>query len=77
MTTSLLEQRQVLRLRLQNQRVILAEQLTLAADSQNEFPRSLTMRLLTQRSSLGFLVATEIFPQLLRYILASAGFKSL
>ena len=76
MTTSFLEQRRVLRIRLQNQRVILDEQMSIAEESQNSFPRSMTMRLLTNRSSLSLLIVTEIFPQLLRYVLTKSGFRS-
>jgi hypothetical protein len=45
-------QRQELRMRLQAQRRVIAEQLSHGSGAPRDFPRSLTMRLLTQRPQL-------------------------
>jgi hypothetical protein len=50
--TSLVEQRQSLRLRLQAQRQVIARQLGPESAMNGGYPRSRTMRFLTQRSAL-------------------------
>ena len=75
MTDTFLEQRTVLRLRLQAQRHIFCHQLASVDLSHDEFPRSMTMRLLTNRTSLSLLIVTEIFPKLLSFVLDRSGFK--
>jgi len=50
--SSLLEQRQWLQQRLQEQRQIIARRLGSASDALSTYPRSFTMRLLTQRAGL-------------------------
>ena len=50
--SSLLEQRQRLRQRLQEQRRVIAQRLGSASEARSRYPRSITMRLLTQRPGL-------------------------
>ena len=49
---SLLEQRQRLQQRLQEQRQVIAQRLGSASEARSSYPRSITMRLLTQRPGL-------------------------
>ncbi|MES3006817.1 MAG: hypothetical protein V4751_03500 [Pseudomonadota bacterium] len=68
-------QRQALCLRLQAQRRELQFQQiqASAAMSDEDYPRSLTMRLLTQQPSLTVLLATEILPLVLNRFLGRPG----
>ena len=75
MTDNFVEQRTVLRLRLQAQRQVFCHQLASIDLDHNEFPRSMTMRLLTHRSSLSLVIVTEIFPKLISFVLNRSGFK--
>lgn len=64
--TALSLQRQALCLRLQAQRRAMQLQIQAAAPmADDDYPRSFTMRLLTQQPSLAVLVVTEILPLLL------------
>jgi hypothetical protein len=80
MAVSFDEQRAVLRLLLQTQRQIFADQLSEkfpeklwpVVDSETTFPRSFTMRLLTQRTNISLLIATELLPQFIRHFLGGA-----
>ncbi len=74
--TALSLQRQALCLRLQAQRraMQLQMQVQAAASLQDEdYPRSFTMRLLTQQPSLAVLVATEILPLLFNRFLGKSS----
>lgn len=72
--TGLSLQRQALCLRLQAQRRTLQMQVQAAAPmADDDYPRSLTMRLLTQQPSLAILVATEILPLLLNRFLGKSS----
>jgi hypothetical protein len=51
--SSLLEQRQRLRHRLQEQRQIIAQRMGPASELHSGYPRSFTMRLLTRRPGMG------------------------
>lgn len=73
--TALSLQRQALCLRLQAQRRALQLQLQVQAAApmaDDDYPRSLTMRLLTRQPSLAVLVATEILPLLLNRFLGKS-----
>jgi hypothetical protein len=77
MAVSFDEQRAVLRLRLQVQRQMLAEQFSAkfpenrwpVIDSEHVFPRSFTMRLLTQRNNMRLLLVTELLPRFISHFL--------
>ncbi len=64
-------QRQALCLRLQAQRreIQFQQNQVSASMSDDDYPRSLTMRLLTQQPSLTVLLATEILPLVLNRLL--------
>ncbi len=76
--TALSLQRQALCLRLQAQRRAMQMQMqmqmqTSALMADEDYPRSLTMRLLTQQPSLAVLVVTEILPLLLNRFLGKSS----
>ncbi len=72
--TALSLQRQALCLRLQAQRRALQLQVQAAAPMADEdYPRSFTMRLLTQQPSLTLLIATEVLPLLLNRFLGKSS----
>lgn len=74
--TALSLQRQALCLRLQAQRRALQLQVQVRAAApmaDEDYPRSFTMRLLTQQPSLTLLIATEILPLLLNRFLGKSS----
>ncbi|MDO8272176.1 MAG: hypothetical protein Q7U82_09695 [Gammaproteobacteria bacterium] len=72
--TALSLRRQALCLRLQAQRRALQLQVLAAAPmADDDYPRSFTMRLLTQQPSLAILLATEILPLLLNRFLGKSA----
>ncbi len=74
--TALSLQRQALCLRLQAQRRAMQVQMQMqnsALMADEDYPRSLTMRLLTQQPSLAVLVVTEILPLLLNRFLGKSS----
>ncbi len=74
--TALSLQRQALCLRLQAQRRAMQVQMQMqnsALMADEDYPRSLTMRLLIQQPSLAVLVVTEILPLLLNRFLGKSS----
>jgi hypothetical protein len=65
-------QREVLRLRLQVQRQLLGSQ-GLAAPNDNDYPRSVTMSLLSGRSSVTTWAVMELLPLLVMHFVGQAG----
>ncbi len=72
MTNSFDVQREVLRLRLQTQRQLLGNQVSTAVYDDN-YPRSVTMSLLSGRSSVTSWAITELLPLLVLHFVGAAG----
>lgn len=74
MKISFPEQREALRLRLQTQRQLFGRQFSTAVyDNDHTYPRSMTMSLLSRRSTLGVWAVTELLPVLVLHFLGNSG----
>ncbi|MBC7984887.1 MAG: hypothetical protein H7Y02_13655 [Candidatus Obscuribacterales bacterium] len=71
--SSLVEQRQVLRARMRAQRELIAQRLTPDNELPNDYPRSKTMRFLTQHSGL----VSSVFAGAATVLVGGRYFKSL
>ncbi len=74
MTNSFDAQREVLRLRLQTHRVLLGSQIGNTVND-NDYPRSVTMRLLSGRSSVAGWAVMELLPLLALHFLGKSGYR--
>lgn len=72
-------QRQALRMRLQAQRLIIAQELSMPplAGHDEEFPRSLTMRLLTRMPGVTSFLLTDVAPLLVSRFFGNSRHKFL
>lgn len=72
-------QRQALRMRLQAQRLLIAQELSTNTliGQDDEFPRSLTMRLLTRMPGVASFLLTDLAPLLVSRFLGGSRSKSL
>ena len=72
-------QRQALRMRLQAQRLLIAQELSMdtLVGNDDEFPRSLTMRLLTRMPGVTAFLLTDVAPLLVSRFLGGSRSRSL